>query len=76
MIDLKQYVCTVPFKALEIHDNSYFLCCASWLKKHFAFKSEFWKQNFEKTTLYKSFKSGFAFFLQKTFGSKSNYLQK
>ena len=34
MIDLKQYVCTVPFRALEIHDNSYFLCCASWLKKH------------------------------------------
>ena len=50
--------------------------CISWLKKLFAFKSEFIKQNFGKTTLYKSFKSGFAFFLQKTFGSKSNYLQK
>ena len=36
---------------------------------------KFIKQNFGKTTLYKSFKSGFAFFLQKTFGSKSNYLQ-
>lgn len=34
MVDLKQYVCTVPFEILEIHDNSYFLCCASWLTKH------------------------------------------
>ena len=33
MIDLKQYVCTVPFEALEIHENKNFMCCASWLKK-------------------------------------------
>lgn len=34
MVDLKDYICKVPFEILEIHDNSYFLCCASWLKKH------------------------------------------
>ncbi len=34
MIDLKDYICKVPFEILEIHDESYFLCCASWLKKH------------------------------------------
>lgn len=33
MIDLKQYVCTVPFEALEIHENKNFMCCASWLSK-------------------------------------------
>lgn len=33
MIDLKDYVCTVPFHALEIHENKNFMCCASWLKK-------------------------------------------
>ncbi len=32
-IDLKEYVCTVPFQALEIHENKNFMCCASWLKK-------------------------------------------
>jgi MoaA/NifB/PqqE/SkfB family radical SAM enzyme len=35
MIDLKNYVCTVPFKALEIHNNEYFLCCPSWLTTSF-----------------------------------------
>ena len=34
MVDLKNYICSVPFEIMEIHDNSYFLCCASWLKKH------------------------------------------
>lgn len=34
MVDLKDYICKVPFEILEIHDNSYFLCCASWLKNH------------------------------------------
>jgi len=34
MINLKEYICTVPFEILEIHDNSYFLCCTSWLTKH------------------------------------------
>lgn len=32
-IDLKKYVCTVPFQALEIHENKNFMCCASWLTK-------------------------------------------
>ena len=34
MVDLKDYICKVPFEIMEIHDNSYFLCCTSWLKKH------------------------------------------
>jgi hypothetical protein len=33
MIDLKDYVCTVPFEALEIMENRNFMCCASWLLK-------------------------------------------
>lgn len=33
-IDLKDYVCVVPFLALEIHQRDRFLCCASWLKKY------------------------------------------
>lgn len=33
MIDLKQYVCTVPFHALEIMQNKNYMCCASWLSK-------------------------------------------
>ena len=33
MVDLKDYVCTVPFQALEIHENRNFMCCASWLTK-------------------------------------------
>lgn len=31
--DLKNFVCTVPFQALEIHENKNFMCCASWLTK-------------------------------------------
>ena len=34
MINLNEYVCTVPFTSMEIHDESYFLCCASWLTKY------------------------------------------
>ena len=30
-IDLKNYICTVPFNALEIHNNVCFVCCPSWL---------------------------------------------
>jgi MoaA/NifB/PqqE/SkfB family radical SAM enzyme len=30
-IDLKNFVCGVPFDSLEIHNNVYFLCCPSWL---------------------------------------------
>jgi len=33
MVDLKQYVCTVPFEALEIMQNKNYICCASWLSK-------------------------------------------
>jgi len=33
-IDLKDYVCVVPFVALEMHERDRFLCCASWLKKY------------------------------------------
>lgn len=33
-IDLKDYICTIPFKRLEIHPGIYTLCCPEWLKKH------------------------------------------
>lgn len=33
MVDLKKYICTVPFQALEIHADKNFMCCASWLTK-------------------------------------------
>ena len=33
MVDLKQYVCTVPFEALEIMEDRNYMCCASWLTK-------------------------------------------
>lgn len=32
-IDLKDYSCGVPFNSLEIHNNTYFVCCPSWLPK-------------------------------------------
>ena len=31
MIDLKKYICNVPFTSLEIHNNVCFVCCPSWL---------------------------------------------
>ena len=31
MIDLKNYICSVPFNSLEIHHNVCFVCCPSWL---------------------------------------------
>ncbi len=31
MVDLKNYICTVPFEALEIQGNKNLMCCASWL---------------------------------------------
>ena len=31
MIDLKNYICNVPFNSLEIHNNVCFTCCPSWL---------------------------------------------
>ena len=33
MVDLKKYICTVPFQALEIVENRNYMCCSSWLKK-------------------------------------------
>jgi MoaA/NifB/PqqE/SkfB family radical SAM enzyme len=30
-INLKNYVCSVPFNSLEIHNNVCFVCCPSWL---------------------------------------------
>jgi hypothetical protein len=33
VVDLKQYVCTVPFEALEIMESNNYMCCASWLTK-------------------------------------------
>ena len=30
----KDYICAVPFSAIEIHDYKSFLCCPSWLTKH------------------------------------------
>lgn len=32
-VDLKKYICTVPFHALEIVENRNYMCCYSWLKK-------------------------------------------
>lgn len=34
MIDLNQYVCSLPFVNLELHDRQNFMCCPSWLTKH------------------------------------------
>jgi len=30
-VDLKNYICSVPFTSLEVHDNVCFTCCPSWL---------------------------------------------
>lgn len=30
-IDLKDYICNIPFTSLEIHNNVCFVCCPSWL---------------------------------------------
>lgn len=32
-LNLKNYICAVPFTNLEIHEKHRFLCCPSWLKK-------------------------------------------
>ena len=31
MVNLKNYICGVPFNSLEIHNNVCFVCCPSWL---------------------------------------------
>ncbi len=33
MVDLKNYICSVPFEALEIMEKQNHMCCASWLTK-------------------------------------------
>lgn len=33
MVDLNQYICSVPFRALEIMESHNHMCCASWLLK-------------------------------------------
>jgi len=33
MSNLNEYICTIPFNSLELHNNTYFLCCPSWLNK-------------------------------------------
>ncbi len=33
-VNLNNYVCIKPFTNLEVHQNSHFLCCGSWLLKH------------------------------------------
>lgn len=30
----RDYICIVPFTAIEVHDERSFLCCASWLTKY------------------------------------------
>jgi wyosine [tRNA(Phe)-imidazoG37] synthetase (radical SAM superfamily) len=32
-MDLKQYVCGVPFANMELHERDNFMCCPSWLLK-------------------------------------------
>jgi len=34
MFKTKDYICSVPFTALEVQEQSNYLCCASWLLKH------------------------------------------
>ncbi len=48
MVDVKNYICSVPFTSLEIHERHRFLCCASWLKKYLPEHSspeEAWNSN-------------------------------
>ena len=30
----ENFICSVPFTSLEVHDHKRFLCCASWLTKY------------------------------------------
>jgi hypothetical protein len=55
-IDLKNYVCAVPFVSLEIQHKNRFLCCASWLKKYLP----------ENTTLKNSWESEEAIEIRKS----------
>ncbi len=43
-IDLKEYICHQPFRNLEIHDGTSYLCCYSWLKKPLP-----WNKSIEET---------------------------
>jgi hypothetical protein len=33
MVDLNEYICAAPFQNIEIHENSKFVCCPTWLPK-------------------------------------------
>lgn len=61
--NLKDYVCLVPFFALEVQHKNNYLCCASWLKKDLPKKNsikESWEseeaQEIRKSVLDGSFK--------------------
>lgn len=30
----ENYICAVPFQAMEVHDHERFICCASWMTKY------------------------------------------
>ena len=32
-VDLKNYICAMPFNTIELHEKNSFLCCPSWLTK-------------------------------------------
>lgn len=34
-VNLNDYTCSVPFSSLEIHNDSFFVCCPSWLPTGF-----------------------------------------
>ena len=45
MVDLNNYVCSLPFTNMELHDKDNFMCCPSWLLKKLPNKvpiSELW----------------------------------
>ena len=48
MDSLKNYVCTLPFTNMEIHDRDNFMCCPSWLLKRLPSEvpiSELWNSD-------------------------------
>ena len=34
MVDLKKYICIIPFGNLEFHGEANLMCCPSWLLKY------------------------------------------
>ena len=48
MTDLRQYVCSLPFTNMELHDRDNFMCCPSWLLKRLPSDvpmNELWNSN-------------------------------